>query len=102
MNTTYRTPSRARKTVDVREILDRANDYLSSAGTLPEHRAGVASLLEVILHETGNYRGYNLLGTEYAGPGNEPDETYPVLRKGFDDTRRHYYASRKLREVGPK
>ena len=60
----------ARKTADVQAIKQKANHYLASERfTTAEMRAGVASLLEVILHDTGNYKGFRYLD------GAEGDQT---------------------------
>ena len=60
-----------RKTITVQEIRDMTNTYLAATDTFALHgsdqwtphdwqmiRTGVASLLESVLHRTGNYRGY--------------------------------------------
>jgi hypothetical protein len=83
-----------RKTVDVSQLVGWVNTRLAvpdSAhrfdGMSPEqaYRAGVASLLEQVLHATGNYRGFGYQQSERV-----PDSDYP-LREGYDDTRRVYY-----------
>lgn len=72
------TPMR-RKTARVAEILSKANHALAAEPTevlTRDFRRGVASLLENILQETGNYAGYMHLDPHTAGS---------------DDSRREYY-----------
>lgn len=74
----------ARKTIEVNTLREWVNTRLAIAGSshyLPEgmtpeeaFRLGAASLLEQVLHASGNYRGFRYTDTE-AG----------------DETRRHYY-----------
>lgn len=94
----------ARKTVDVKFVLDRVNHMLSmeaahvlKPGMTAEQgfRVGVAHLLEAVLHETDNYAGYNLLGSEYLPADEQTADN--VIRADADDTKRHYYASSALR-----
>jgi hypothetical protein len=51
-----------RKTVDVETVRTWANNAMSRGMAAPEmsddFRNGVADLLERILHETGNYKGF--------------------------------------------
>lgn len=89
-----------RKTVDVKPILERVNHMLKTpdstlrltgkdgADLTPEQafRLGIASLLETILHESGNYAGYNYqpgLGITFENGAENP--TF------VDDSRRFYY-----------
>jgi len=50
-----------RKTMNVNQIIDEANKHLARTddGATQEFKIGVAVLLERILHNTGNYEGYN-------------------------------------------
>lgn len=92
----------SRKTIDVDTVRDWVNTRLATPDSTlymkapgkdrdmtPEEafRMGIASLLESILHNTGNYRGFGYQDgqiTRYAeGPGDRPDIT--------DETRRVYY-----------
>jgi hypothetical protein len=83
--------------MDVSAILEKANKYLACGsglyGPTADQRLGVASLLETILHNTGNYAGYNLLGWMNGGhdrwvADGKPASTAPYLG---DDSRRFYY-----------
>lgn len=48
----------AKKTVSAAKILFMANSYLSSSDTTREGRRAIASMIEGVLMETGNYRGF--------------------------------------------
>lgn len=73
-----------RKTVDVSELRDKANEFLAySDPEMVGMREGVAALLEYTLHSTGNYNGFSYLPTEWDGD-------LQRLRDGYDDSRRKY------------
>jgi hypothetical protein len=47
-----------------------------------------------VLHGTGNYNGFSYLPSEVAAHDaypHERDEYAPLLRKGYDNTRRKYH-----------
>jgi len=82
----------ARKTIAVEDVRDMVNRALAFPDTFhrvegmtPEQamRIGVASLMEQILHATGNYRGFGYLVSELTEDG--------TLREGHDDSRRRYF-----------
>jgi transcription initiation factor TFIIIB Brf1 subunit/transcription initiation factor TFIIB len=50
-----------RKTVSVKSLVDRANEYLASDTHSQEKKETIACFISFILHETGNYRGYSYL-----------------------------------------
>lgn len=82
----------SRKTIEVGKVVERANTFLAAPDSfsiegLDPHsqRLGVAGLLESILHETGNYKGFNYLSSEWDGEKQE-------LRQGYDESRRRYYS----------
>lgn len=55
---------RARKTVTVEQVRELGNRLLAiedNAHVNADFRKGVAAVLETILHETGNYAGFNFL-----------------------------------------
>lgn len=56
----------ARKTIEVGKVLRMVNHFLAAENTSADEREGVASLLEAILFETGNYRGYRYLDNDSA------------------------------------
>lgn len=83
----------ARKTVNVAEVLERANRMLETPDSTirledytPEQalRLGIAGLLETILHSSGNYHGYRYQ------PGVVDFEADPPNVR--DETRRNYYS----------
>lgn len=98
-----------RKTIEVAWILDKANHYLATTTVNEGLRRGVASLLETILHETGNYAGFGPLtetqvpagqkpGIRYYGLSDIPEYGYEPGQRFFDcdDSRRCYIKHRKL------
>ena len=74
----------ARKTIEVGKVLRIANNFLAAKHTTPDERESVAAVMEAILFETGNYRGFAYL----------PKEPY-ADEVGFehDGTRRRYFVS---------
>jgi hypothetical protein len=48
----------ARKTVEVADIQEFVNHNLQRDNLSEEAKAGMCSLLEKVLHDTGNYRGF--------------------------------------------
>ena len=48
----------AKKTMSVAKMLHMANSYLSAEHTTKEGRRAIASMIEGVLQETGNYRGF--------------------------------------------
>lgn len=88
----------ARKTSTVSNVLNRVNHMLRTPdsslrleGLTPEQafRLGAASLLETILHETGNYRGFNYQSEQFLPA--EEQTADQVLKPDHDSTRRFYY-----------
>jgi hypothetical protein len=88
--------TRKRSTIDVSLVLERANAALAGEYGDAGYRAGIASLLETILHATGNYHGYGCLGWLNGGcdawrAAGEPG--FPEKEKFVgDDSRRVYYS----------
>lgn len=104
---------RTRKTIDVETIKAKANHMLKySADCRRESRQAVASFLEVLLHDSGNYNGFTYLsnlpdiyeGREIPTRANralthgvkydvESGELLPPTErfKNTDETRRYYY-----------
>ena len=77
----------ARKTIEVGKILRMANHYLAAKNTTADERDGVASFIEAVLHESGNYNGFCYL----------PAKDYPTEVDGLG-SRRFYYPSSKIRD----
>ena len=51
-----------RKTVNVQDMVIKANRMLSeSKADMSDYRRGVATMIEEILHSTGNYQGFQYL-----------------------------------------
>jgi hypothetical protein len=68
-----------RKTVSVEFLKERGNYFLANSDPdWKDQRQGVASMIEVALHDTGNYQGFSYLDSPY-----EQGVT--------DETRRVYY-----------
>jgi hypothetical protein len=74
----------ARKTIEVGKVLRIANNFLAAKHTTAEEREAVAAVIEAVLMETDNYRGFAYL----------PKENY-THEMGFehDGTRRRYFVS---------
>jgi hypothetical protein len=58
-----------RKTIEVAEIIRKANGVLAAPGSTVEGREAVSCILESILHETGNYSGYRYLELKISATG---------------------------------
>ena len=93
--------TKSRKTVDVGYLVDTVNTVLAvSIESYKGRRDGMISLLESVLHTTGNYKGYRYLTADELPNGGKPG-----IRVGFDgemlpytdrftdvdDTRRSYH-----------
>jgi hypothetical protein len=50
----------AKKTMSVAKMLHMANSYLAAENTTKEGRRAIASMIEGVLQETGNYRGFSV------------------------------------------
>lgn len=88
--------SNMHKTIKVKRLLDKANHMLAeSADNRSEFREGVATMIESILMDTGNYRGFGYLSKEELKgraktPGiQETEDHFEIV----DETRRHYFPS---------
>jgi hypothetical protein len=92
----------ARKTIDVDQVRDWVNTRLASPRSVlllnapgkdremtPDeaYRLGIASLLEQILHATGNYQGFGYQQGQVTRYATEPGERPEIT----DETRRVYY-----------
>ena len=74
----------ARKTIEVGKVLRMVNTFLAAKHTTADERESVCAVMEAILFETDNYRGFAYL----------PKENY-AHETGFehDGTRRRYFVS---------
>ena len=94
--------SKARKTINVDSLRLYANEMLKAHGNAP-YRNGIILMIERVLHDSGNYKGYNYLFKadvpEGCRPGiqNVPGQPYNVPEDyverfmDTDCTRRYYY-----------
>lgn len=68
--------ARPRKTVAVADLLTAANTALAHTDTFGiatvDYRRGIASMLEHVLHATGNYRGFRYLSADDLPAGVPP------------------------------
>jgi hypothetical protein len=95
-----------RKTMQIRELLDRANYMLAASTCEPAERQAICSFIESILHDTGNYSGFNHLTIGRVphghrpginlGPAGEWLSDMDARNANVDDTRRHYHLHRRL------
>lgn len=80
----------ARKTVSVSDLRIKVNAMIkASTDEMVETRLALATLLESVLHQTDNYRGFQYLASEYLS-ADEQKATGRVLRDGYDKSRRYY------------
>ena len=70
-----------RKTLQVSKLIDDVNHLLDVSTCTPDVRFGMIAVLEQVLHDTGNYKGYN----------NVKDGVICNYREQPDDSRRYYY-----------
>lgn len=94
----------SRKTVDVAALLMEVNRRNRFSTCSEETRKGWNSMLEFVLHSTGNYAGYGYYGPDKVPDGERPGirgaaETFATVEERFegcDDSRRFYYSSRAI------
>jgi hypothetical protein len=83
-----------RKTVDIRKIVQIANGILSQRGGTAESRYTVITMLDSILLEAGQYKGYRYLTPMEVHPEDEPgifpSRDADKMFSGTDCTRRAY------------
>lgn len=48
-----------RKTIEVADVLEQANFILNSGHLTQQEKRGVRTIIESILHKTGNYNGFS-------------------------------------------
>jgi hypothetical protein len=86
-----------RKTIDVQEMKEYANDLLARRGnTMTKEdvniRLGVTLMIERILMDSGNYKGYRYLCSDDLEEGVSPGIIYTEdSHEIVDDTRRRYF-----------
>ena len=84
---------RAKKTMDVAEIKKFANKQLANPEINDAEKRGIITMIERILHDTGNYQGFqynywNKTGWQLWRMAGEPENTDPYLGNQLD---RVYY-----------
>jgi len=89
-----------RKTIEVERIKEKINSMiLNSPDDMIREREALANFLSVILHETGNYKGFNYLTKEMMEKSMYGKSTYTInytegnttrIEKG-DETRVFYF-----------
>ena len=88
-----------RKTFEVSKMVDMANQMLASGVQSQESRWGTITMIEQILHSSGNYNGFRYLGATEVPNGELPGVRYgddgmileyPERFENTDDTRRQY------------
>jgi hypothetical protein len=72
----------SRKTIPVETLTAKVNSMLALSTCSPVERLAMADVLEAVLHDTGNYRGFGYLDAKFNESGK--------LVSG-DDSRRRYY-----------
>ena len=85
--------NRRRKTIDVADLVDIANNHLQHSTCCEQNRWGVISLLESALYAVNKYNGYMNLGIDEVPMGHLPgirEGRYPEAYVNVDDTRRQY------------
>ena len=81
----------SRKTINVAKMLYWANFQLARQDEVADqaYKQGICDMIEHILHDTGNYRGF---GYHRASEGYEP------TRDNYQYFSRYYFVSDKIRE----
>lgn len=90
----------ATKTFRVITLLNKINERNRESTCNPDVREGMNSILEDILHSTGNYEGFSYLDQREVPSGHLPgiifDESEERNHQFPDDTRRTYFTSGKI------
>lgn len=88
-----------KKTIQVQRLHSMINTALLQPGNSPDYRQALITTLNVVLHETGNYRGFRYL-TQHEVPGEIPGiwlddhgNLLPTSERfhNTDDTRIHFF-----------
>lgn len=71
------------KTIKVSRLVEKANAFFKdSPDSCRMDRLHVADFLNSVLHETGNYAGFNYL-TPYHEPGNDSSRVFYYLHRNL-------------------
>jgi hypothetical protein len=88
-----------RKTINVKAMVKYANWQLKQSVTNQEHRRGIQTMVEQLLMESSNYRGFRYLKQDEVPEGHPPGIQmteegkmlpYPDRFEGTDDSRVEY------------
>lgn len=87
--------AKRRKTYPIKKLIAKANMALESSKLTPEQRYTLFYFVADILHETGNYRGFNYIdwyegGIDQWKADGKPKDTEPYLG---DQSKRFFYYS---------
>lgn len=74
----------ARKTVDVRSMIDYANGFLAAKGGTKESRYGVICMIEALLFKANRYYGFVYLGEKEVSPDDLPGIRWADYVPGVD------------------
>lgn len=84
-----------RKTFNVNEYRDKVNHYLAISTCNKDVRQGMIGVLESVLLDTGNYRGFRYLAIVEVPDGHLPGiqqaDSYEEKFTNTDKTRVYYY-----------
>jgi hypothetical protein len=81
----------ARKTISIEVLRNQINEMLKISTREPSMRFGFIGVLESVLHDTGNYRGFRYLTSEEVPAKQEPGVIRGETNVFPDDSRRHYF-----------
>ncbi len=91
----------SRKTIDVNDLRETVNAVLADSSLAGSdgavYRRGMIAVLEEVLHRTGNYKGFQYLGSESVPHGEKPginwgfDNDYDARFFNTDSTRVRYF-----------
>ncbi len=76
----------ARKTIPVDDLKTWTNDFNTNPSTTPQERIAINWMMERVLHDTGNYKGF-----QWILPGGLRVPTGDIMDNKYDDSRRRYY-----------
>jgi hypothetical protein len=83
-----------RQTVEVAKLKRMANEYFAnSGGPFKDARRAIQSFVEAVLHDTGNYRGFQYLTAEQSKPGHSTGviHDFETGKHVFPDESRIYF-----------
>lgn len=97
-----------RKTIGIRQVLDKVNNQLAKSTCGPEGRFALCTMIESILMDNDVYAGFKNLEAKDCPVGQLPGcvrnpnyvagGTEPFYSEYPDDSRRYYYVHRYLKD----